>query len=59
MSDKIDFLNTDTAIPGQNYCCLSFVSPEKVIKNKETFFISEFLKDYCRHCSAIAWKEAT
>jgi hypothetical protein len=48
MSDKIDFLNTDTAIPGQNYCCLSFVSPEKVIKNKETFFMKEFLKDYCK-----------
>ena len=45
MSDKIDFLNTDTAIPGQNYCCLSFVSPEKVIRNKETFFMKEFLKD--------------
>jgi len=48
MSDKIDFLNTDTAIPGQNYCCLSFVSPEKVIRNKETFFMKEFLKDYCK-----------
>ena len=48
MSDKIDFLSADTTIPGQNYCCLSFVSPEKVIKNKETFFMSEFLKDYCK-----------
>jgi len=48
MSDKIDFLNTDTAIPGQNFCCLSFVSPEKVIRNKETFFMKEFLKDYCK-----------
>ena len=49
MTDKIDFLSADTTIPGQNYCCLSFVSPEKVIKNKETFFISEFLKDYCKN----------
>ena len=49
MTDKIDFLSADTTIPGQNYCCLSFVSPEKVIKNKDTFFMSEFLKDYCKN----------
>jgi len=47
MSDKIDFLNADTTIPGQNYCCLSFVSPEKVLKDKNIFMITEFLKDYC------------
>ena len=48
MSDKIDFLNADTTIPGQNYCCLSFVSPEKIIKQKETYFMSEFMKDFCK-----------
>ena len=47
MSDKIDFLNADTTIPGQNYCCLSFVSPEKVLKDKNIFMMTEFLKDYC------------
>jgi hypothetical protein len=47
MSDKIDFLNADTTIPGQNYCCLSFVSPEKVLKDKSIFIMTEFLKDYC------------
>ena len=48
MSDKIDFLNADSTIPGQSYCCLSFLSPEKILKSKETFFMSEFLKDYCK-----------
>ena len=30
-----DFLSVDTPIPGQNYVCLSFVSPEKMIKSKK------------------------
>jgi len=24
-----DFLEVDRPVPGQNYCCLSFVSPDK------------------------------
>ena len=39
-----DFLEVDAKIPGQNYVCLSFVSPEKVLKNKETFFATKFLE---------------
>jgi hypothetical protein len=56
MSDKIDFLNADSTIPGQSYCCLSFLSPEKILKSKETFFMSEFLKDYCKKAE-IDYKE--
>ena len=41
---KEDFLTVDKPIPGQNYACLSFVSPEKIIKNKEIFFMGNFLK---------------
>ena len=26
--EKIDYLEVDDPIPGQNYVCLSFVSPE-------------------------------
>ena len=40
---KEDFLEVDSKIPGQNYVCLSFVSPEKILKNKETFFATKFL----------------
>ena len=32
-----DFLEVDQKIPGQNYCCISFISPEKVIEQKNTF----------------------
>ena len=38
-----DFLEVDSNIPGQNYVCLSFVSPEKILKDKEIFFASKFL----------------
>jgi len=41
---KEDFLTVDKPIPGQNYACLSFVSPEKIIKNKEIYFMGSFLK---------------
>ena len=42
---KEDFLESDNKIPGQNYVCLSFVSPEKILKQKELFFATKFL-DY-------------
>lgn len=47
MSEEIkeDFLEVDSKIPGQNYTCLSFVSPEKLLKQKELFFTTKFL-DY-------------
>ena len=41
---KEDFLEVDTKIPGQNYVCLSFVSPEKILKEKEVFFVTKFLE---------------
>ena len=39
-----DFLEVDSKIPGQNYCCLSFVSPEKLIKNKDLFKTRQFMQ---------------
>jgi len=41
-----DFLSVDDKIPGQNYVCLSFVSPEKIIKKRETYIIHKFLKEH-------------
>ncbi len=41
---KEDFLEVDSKIPGQNYVCLSFVSPEKILKNKEVYFVTKFLE---------------
>ena len=28
---KVDYLEVDDGIPGQNYVCLSFISPESII----------------------------
>ena len=43
-----DFLEVDNQIPGQNYCCLSFLSPEKVMKDKNSYYITKFLQSYCK-----------
>lgn len=40
------YLEADKEIPGQHYCCLSFISPNKVLADKRHYFFSEFLKDY-------------
>ena len=32
-----DFLSVDHIVPGQNFVCLSFISPEKVLKKKKNF----------------------
>ena len=45
---KVDYLEVDDPIPGQNYVCLSFVSPEELIKSKEAFKVSKFLQSYCK-----------
>ena len=46
---KEDFLEVDQSIPGQNYVCLSFVSPETVLKNKEVFYAHKFLKTIAKN----------
>lgn len=44
-----DFLSVDTPIPGQNYVCLSFVSPEKMIKDKNKFYMVSFLNSLLKN----------
>ena len=53
MSDSVtkgkpDYLEVDEAIPGQNYVCLSFLSPESLMQNKEAFKCTKFLQSYCK-----------
>jgi len=43
--DKYDYLEVDRPIPGQNYTCLSFVSPDSILMKKEMFYLHEYLKD--------------
>jgi hypothetical protein len=42
----VDLLEEDKAIAGQKFVCISFVSPEKILKQKEIFFFEEFLKKW-------------
>ena len=46
--DKVDYLDVDESIPGQNYVCLSFVSPEALMQEKEKFKTAKFLQSYCK-----------
>lgn len=41
-----DFLENDDQVRGQNYVCVSFLSPEDALRNKEAYFIKNFLKHY-------------
>jgi hypothetical protein len=42
----VDLLDEDKPISGQKYVCLSFISPEDHIKNKELFYFEKFLKNF-------------
>jgi hypothetical protein len=43
-SGPIDYLDEDPEIPTQKYCIVSFISPEKVVKNKEEFYFEKFVE---------------
>ena len=40
----IDYLDEDPEIPTQRYCIISFISPEKVIKQKTEFMNEKFIQ---------------
>jgi len=42
----VDLLDEDKPIAGQKFVCMSFVSPENILKKKENFFFEEFLNKY-------------
>ena len=46
MAQDQTWLESDKEIPGQKYICLSFLSPEKVLANKDVFFFNRFLTNY-------------
>jgi hypothetical protein len=40
----VDLLEEDKPIAGQKFACLSFVSPEEILEQKEHYFFKEFIK---------------
>ena len=42
----VDMLDEDKPIAGQKFACVSFVSPEQIIKNRELYNFQHFLKQW-------------
>lgn len=42
----IDLLDEDKTIAGQKFVCLSFVSPEHILKQKDVFLFESFIKNW-------------
>lgn len=40
----VDYLDEDPEVPTQKYCVVSFISPEKTVKQKQEFMFEEFIK---------------
>ena len=42
----VDLLDEDKTIAGQKFACLSFISPEQILKQKDMFMFEEFIKSW-------------
>ena len=45
-SKYVDVLDEDKPVANQKFVCVSFISPETVLKRKELFFFGKFLQNY-------------
>lgn len=43
---RIDLLDEDRPISSQKFTCISFISPENIIKDKNLFYFTEFIKHH-------------
>lgn len=50
---EMDYLDEDKPIRGQNFVCMSFLSPEDVLKNKETYYFSRFLGQFAKDMTGL------
>ena len=48
-----DYLDVDKPLPGQNYYCISFVSPDKVIEQKELFMYYHYEQAFYKKISGM------
>jgi hypothetical protein len=55
----VDLLDEDKPIAGQKYVCLSFVSPEDIIKQREQFYFENFVKHWDFHKSMEKYRQFT
>jgi hypothetical protein len=47
----VDLLDEDKPIAGQKFACMSFISPEHIIKQREHFFFQKFVEHWDIHKS--------
>ena len=45
-SNYVDVLDEDKPISGQKFVCVSFLSPEKILENKDQYLFNEFIKTW-------------
>jgi hypothetical protein len=46
-SENKDYLEVDNPIAGQNYTCISFISPENTLTRKELFMFNKYMSQRC------------
>ena len=46
--EKVDYLEVDDKLPGQDWVCLSFVDPDDMVESKESFKVAKFLQSVCK-----------
>ena len=44
--EYVDLLDEDAPIAGQKFACMSFVSPEKILKKRETYLFEKFVQQW-------------
>ena len=55
--NNVDLLDEDRAIAEQKFVCLSFVSPEYLIKQKDIFYFEQFVAQYDTNKSMTKFNE--
>lgn len=55
----VDLLDEDKPIAGQKFVCLSFVSPEEILKQREMFYFENFVKHWDFHKSMEKYRQFT
>ena len=50
---EMDYLEEDAPIRGQNFACVSFISPEKVLDDKKIFTFTKFTENFCKEMNEL------
>jgi hypothetical protein len=53
VAKEVVYLEEDKPIRGQNYVCMSFLSPEDILPQKDVFFVNKFLDSLAKDLSVM------